>query len=103
MLILDGYNSHTDYAVKDWCSKHHILLFTFPPHATHLLQPLDVVCFQPFKHYCKDTCRQAIEVHIVHEEFVEEREKQGVRAQMKTLQQAGVTLACRLGNEGSHE
>jgi len=52
---------------------------------------------------CKGTCRQAIEVHIVHEEFVEEREKQGVRAQMKTLQQAGVTLACRLGNEGSHE
>ena len=53
--------------------------------------------------FCKGTCRQAIEVHIVHEEFVEEREKQGVRAQMKTLQQAGVTLACRLGNEGSHE
>ena len=52
---------------------------------------------------CKGTCRQAIEVRIVHEEFVEEREKQGVRAQMKTLQQAGVTLACRLGNEGSHE
>ena len=52
---------------------------------------------------CKSTCRQAIEVCIVHEEFVEEREKQGVRAQMKILQQAGVTLACRLGNKGSHE
>jgi hypothetical protein len=24
---------------------------TLPPHSTHLMQPLDVVCFQPLKHY----------------------------------------------------
>ena len=28
-----------------------ILPFRSPPHITHLLQPLDVVCFQPLKHY----------------------------------------------------
>ena len=48
-------------------------------------------------------CKQAIEIYIIHKEFVEEREKQEVKAQMKTLQQADITLACRLGNEGSHE
>lgn len=28
-----------------------IILFGLPPHTTHFLQPLDVVCFQPLKHY----------------------------------------------------
>ena len=37
MLIWDEYNTHTDYAVKDWCIKHYILPFIFPPHSIHLL------------------------------------------------------------------
>ena len=51
LLIWDEYNSHIDYEVRDWCWKHHIVPFTLSPHATHLLQPLDVVCFQPYKYY----------------------------------------------------
>jgi hypothetical protein len=30
-----------------YCKAHKILLVVFPPHSTHTLQPLDVVCFKP--------------------------------------------------------
>ena len=31
----------------DYCDRNRILLAIFPPHATHTLQPLDVVIFSP--------------------------------------------------------
>ena len=31
----------------EYCKAHKILLAVFPPHSTHTLQPLDVVCFKP--------------------------------------------------------
>ena len=43
-LILDGHGSHVTKDFIDFCDKHRILLLVFPPHATHTLQPLDVVC-----------------------------------------------------------
>ena len=51
LLLLDGYGSHCTYKFLDHCEKHNIVLFCLPPHATHLLQPLDVVVFQPYKHW----------------------------------------------------
>jgi hypothetical protein len=32
----------------DYCIKRRILVAVLPPHSTHSLQPLDVVCFSPF-------------------------------------------------------
>ena len=51
LLILDGYGSHLTYEFYEYAQKHRIELFRLPPHSTHLTQPLDVGCFQPFKHY----------------------------------------------------
>ena len=34
-----------------FCNKQKILLFLILPHLTHLIQLLDVTCFQPFKHH----------------------------------------------------
>ena len=51
LLLLDGYGSHCMYEFLDYCEKNKIVLFCLPPHATHLLQPLDVVVFQPYKHW----------------------------------------------------
>ena len=47
MLILDGHGSHVTPAFIDYCDHHRILLVIFPPHATHSLQPLDVVLYSP--------------------------------------------------------
>ena len=46
LLILDGHGSHVTKDFINYCDSHKILLLIFPPHATHTLQPLDVVCFK---------------------------------------------------------
>jgi hypothetical protein len=47
LLILDGHGSHVTIDFIEYCHDNKILLFVFPPHATHTLQPLDVVMFKP--------------------------------------------------------
>ena len=49
MLIMDGYGSHMTYEFFTYAKRKQIELFHLPPHSTHLTQPLDVGCFQPFK------------------------------------------------------
>ncbi len=51
LLILDGYGSHCTYHFLQYCEQKKILPFTLLPHTTHLCQPLDVVLFQPYKHW----------------------------------------------------
>ena len=49
LLILDGHESHLNQGFKDYCLEHKILTLCMPPHSSHILQPLDVVCFSPLK------------------------------------------------------
>lgn len=51
LLLLDGFGSHCTKQFIDYCDRHKIIVFCLPPHSSHLLQPLDVVVFQPYKHY----------------------------------------------------
>lgn len=51
LLLLDEHGSHRTQEVINYAESQKIILFSFPPHATHFMQPLDVVCFQPLKHY----------------------------------------------------
>lgn len=46
LLILDGHGSHVTMDFIEFCHANKILLMVFPPHATHSLQPLDVVMFK---------------------------------------------------------
>jgi DDE superfamily endonuclease len=64
MLIFDGFNSHTAERFIQQCWSSHIVPWALPPHATHLLQPLDVVCFQPLKHYHRKAIDSALRVGI---------------------------------------
>jgi hypothetical protein len=47
LLILNGHGSHLTFEFLEYCKAHRILVSVFPPHSTHTLQPLDVVCFKP--------------------------------------------------------
>jgi hypothetical protein len=47
LLIINGHGSHLTSDFIDYCDNYYILLAVFPPHATHTLQPLDVVMFKP--------------------------------------------------------
>ena len=51
LLLLDRFGSHCTKQFIDYCNNHKIVVFCLPPHSSHLLQPLDVVVFQPYKHY----------------------------------------------------
>jgi hypothetical protein len=51
LLILDGHGSHITTNFIDFCNGNQILLAIFSPHATHSLQPLDVVLFAPLLKY----------------------------------------------------
>jgi hypothetical protein len=44
---LDGHGSHLTEDFLHYCLKQKIYVAVFPPHSTHTLQPLDVVCFKP--------------------------------------------------------
>jgi hypothetical protein len=45
LLILDGHESHLTQDFKDYCKENDILTLCMPPHSSHILQPLDMVCF----------------------------------------------------------
>ncbi|SPO30161.1 related to transposase [Ustilago trichophora] len=49
LLILDGHGSHTSVEFCNALWSRRIIPFLFPPHATHVMQPLDVSIFRPLK------------------------------------------------------
>jgi hypothetical protein len=51
MLIFDGFSGQTEPKFIRFCELHDIVPYQLPSHSTHLLQPLDVGCFQPLKHF----------------------------------------------------
>ena len=51
LLLLAGFGSHCTKQFLDFCDLYKIIVFCLPAHSSHLLQPLDVVVFQPYKHY----------------------------------------------------
>ena len=52
LLLLDNVESHFSIETLDLARDKGVVVFTFPPHCTHRLQPLDVgFFFGPFKNY----------------------------------------------------
>jgi len=56
LLLLDGHSSHTSRSIIEWAKSHHIILQVLPAHTSHVLQPLDVSVFGPFKAYYYQEC-----------------------------------------------
>lgn len=48
-LYVDGHRSHLTYPLLLYAREHKITIPCYPPHTTHGLQGLDVVCFSPMK------------------------------------------------------
>ncbi|KAL0940553.1 transposase [Colletotrichum truncatum] len=49
LLVVDGHESHHSAAFELFCQENNIITLCMPAHSSHLLQPLDVGCFQPLK------------------------------------------------------
>jgi hypothetical protein len=54
LLITNGHGSHEMAEFLSLCFEHNITLLQLPSHTSHLLQPLDVKCFAPLKHYYRN-------------------------------------------------
>ncbi|CAG5075846.1 Protein of unknown function [Cotesia congregata] len=57
IVFLDGHVSHMSIHLSKFCKEKQIILCCFPPHATHILQPLDVSFFFPLKQRWKNLIR----------------------------------------------
>jgi hypothetical protein len=54
LLYSDGHKSRMNLSMQEWCMDRGIILILFYPNSTHILQPLDVGFFKPFKNQWKD-------------------------------------------------
>ena len=59
LLLLDGHGSHTTKQFLQYCHDRKIICYRLLPHTTHLMQPLDVVVFQPYKHHHAEAVDEA--------------------------------------------
>lgn len=59
ILFLDGAKTHLTEDFLGECSDNLVLPIVFPAHLTHLMQPLDVKVFQPWKSHYKAAVNQA--------------------------------------------
>jgi len=62
LLTLDNHSAHVALSVRRKCIANGIHILSFPPHSTHILQPLDAACFRSFKaHWRKVVDQWALE------------------------------------------
>ena len=66
MLVLDGHESHKSPAFDVFCKDNNIITLCLPAHSSHLLQPLDVGCFNPLKRAYGKALEDFIKSHVNH-------------------------------------
>jgi hypothetical protein len=49
VLLLDGHSSHYMVGILEYAQQSGIVILGYPPHCTHALQGLDVICFAKMK------------------------------------------------------
>ena len=63
LLLLDGHSSHYNPAFIRSAAEEKVIVFCFPPHTTHLTQPLDKGCFGPLKMFWREECMNFMTSH----------------------------------------
>lgn len=63
ILLLDGHKSHYTQDVLQFAHDNNIRILGYPPHCTHALQGLDVVCFARMKEIWKEEINSFETVH----------------------------------------
>lgn len=62
ILFIDGHASHMSLPLSEFCQNNQIELVALKANTTHILQPLDVAFFRPFKsswlQNCMEFCRK---------------------------------------------
>ena len=66
LLIINGHESHQSLEFQNLCEESKIIALCMPPHASHILQPLDVGCFAPLKQAYKKEIKSLADSYITH-------------------------------------
>lgn len=66
LLILDGHGSHSTPEFFQLCQENKIIALFMPPHASHILQPLDVGCFSLLKQAYTQELAERQRIRIFH-------------------------------------
>jgi hypothetical protein len=61
LLLMDSHISHTTLEFVLWATEMNIHPYPFPSHLSHVIQPLDVSVFQPYKHWHKKAVQHAMQ------------------------------------------
>jgi hypothetical protein len=61
--MIDNHSTRCALEVYEFCKNNGIVLLTIPPHTSHMLQPLDVAFFGPFKTAYNDECNKFLTSH----------------------------------------
>ena len=55
VVLIDGHSSHYTLESLEYARDNNIVILGYPPHCTHVVQGLDVVCFAKMKEeFCKE-------------------------------------------------
>jgi len=74
VLIMDGHSSHYSADLLEFCQQNNIEVYGYPPHCTHALQGLDVICFAKMKDCWKEELNVFENLHnrgVNKEDFAE--------------------------------
>ena len=66
VIFQDNLSSHENYALAEFCVRHGVHLFNFPPKTSHLLQPLDKL-FGPLKSKFE---QKRAEANLIQQKYV---------------------------------
>ena len=61
LLLMDNHGSHRTPEFITLAVDYNIILFSFPAHMSHCIQPLDVSCFQTEKHWHTRAIKYALD------------------------------------------
>ena len=59
ILLCDSHSSYTSIAFEELALEHNIFITRFLSHMTHVIQPLNVAIFQPYKHWHDKAIKKA--------------------------------------------
>ncbi|KAJ8024408.1 Jerky protein-like-like [Holothuria leucospilota] len=63
ILLYDGHASHMSIPLIEYARENGVVLFVLPAHTSHILQPLDVGCFGPYKKAYDQECYHFLRRH----------------------------------------
>jgi len=64
LIMYDGATSHFSPSLIQWALQSKVVLMVLPAHSSHLLQPLDVGIFKPFKSAYNRACQEFLRQNV---------------------------------------